>query len=256
MNRFQFIGIWSLAWGIPWVLIGCEVKPQPQGKSETVIVPQPPENPSPEPISAENIAQASQHRQLGLDYRQQERYEEAIAQFQKSVTLDPHNLSGQVLLGWTLHLTGQEVRAAQILQTALVQDPSHEPALNALGIVYLVQGDLTAAVKTHTQAVELNPDNEIAHYNLSLAYQRLQQSELAIAHGLRATELEPENPHPWVALAIAYWSSTDPSAAAQAYQRAIELDDRYHESAFLDHLKLAGFSLEQIQLTNQVRQAR
>lgn len=209
--------------------------------------------PSPIPPTSEELAQASQARQLGLEYRNQERYDEAISELKKSVTLDPQNLSGHVILGWTLHLAGQRAEAKQALQQALIQDESHVPALNALGIVYLVDGDLEQAVKTHTQALELKPDNEIAHYNLSLAYHRLADYDQAISHAIRATELEPENPHPWVALSIIYWSQEETALAQQAYQQALALDERYYDAGFLSYLKQAGFSTPQIQTTNEVR---
>ncbi len=207
------------------------------------------------PTAADRAA-ATTLRQQGLDYRSQERYDEAIAMFQQSVQLDPTNLSGRVLLGWTLHLTGQETAAAEQLQQALVQHPDAVTALNALGIVYLVSGNLDAAVQTHQKAVALQPDNEIGYYNLSLAYQRLQRYPEAIANAQRATELEPENPHPWVALAIAYWGKHETALAQDAYRQAIRLDNRYRDAAILDRLTVAGFSLDQIQLSKTIQQSQ
>lgn len=210
--------------------------------------------------SDEDLAQAAKYRQQGLDYRGQKRYEEAIEVLQLAVNLDPKNLSGRVILGWTLHLAGQAEAASEALQQALEQDASHVPALNALGIVYLVEGQLELAVETHTRAITLKPDNEIGYYNLSLAYHRLQDYEQAMINAEQATILEPGNPHPWVALAIARWGhqaentqDTD-NIAQEAYQQAIDLDPRYLEFWFLDHLQQAGFSSEQIQTTDQLRQ--
>ena len=84
-----------------------------------------------------------------------------------------------------------------MLNRAIELDGEYIPALNALGIAYLVNGNIDAAIATHTQAKTLNPENEIAYYNLSLAYQRLPDVDAAIRHANRATELEPYNPHPW-----------------------------------------------------------
>jgi Flp pilus assembly protein TadD len=109
--------------------------------------------------------------------------------------------------------------------------------------------------ETHTQAATLKPDNEIAHYNLSLAYQRLGQSEQAIAAAQTATELEPGNPHPWVALALAYWSADNQAPAIANYRQALSLDGRYTSRTYLDHLEQAGFSQEQIETTEAIRQA-
>lgn len=197
-------------------------------------------------------ATADFYRQRGLEYRDRDNFERAIAALKTSVALDPYNANGYVVLGWTEHLAGQETAAAQTLQQALQQEPENVPALNALGIVYLVSGDLQAAVSTHSRAAELKPDNEIAYYNLSLAYQRLQNADAAIENARKATELEPYNPHPWVALAIAHWSNQAPDAAQQAYQQAIALDGRYRDRSFLDHLIQAGFNPTQVDLSAEV----
>ena len=159
-------------------------------------------------------------------------------------------------MGWTLHLAGREPDAIQQLKQVLTQQPTDVPALNALGIVYLVSGDLTAAVQTHQTAVALQPDNEIGYFNLSLAYQRLQRHQEAIAAAQRATQLGPENPHPWLALAIAHWSNSGTALAQVAYTRAIRLDARYGNAARLERLKFAAFSQDQIQLAETIRQSR
>ncbi|BAZ26149.1 hypothetical protein NIES4073_70550 [Kalymmatonema gypsitolerans NIES-4073] len=195
---------------------------------------------------------AGDYRQLGLSYRQQGRYPEAIAAMQKSVELEPENIMGRVNLGWTLHLAGKEQEAAQSLWQAIYQKPLYVPAYNALGIVYLVDSNLTAAVLVHTWAAILKPDNEIAYFNLSLGLHRLQIYNLAIATANRAAILEPNNPHPLVASAIAYWDNGDKDTAKKVYTKAISLDSRYSDRTFLNHLKQAAFSQEQIQKTEQV----
>lgn len=195
---------------------------------------------------------ASEYRELGLRYRQQERYPEAIAALEESVNLDPQNTSSRVLLGWTLHLAGKEDAAAEALRQAIYQDLFNIPALNAMGIVCLVNGDLNDAVAAHSWALMLKPDNEIAYYNLSLAYHGLQKYDWAIATASQAAALEPTNPHPLVAQAIAQWDSGNPALAQQVYRQAINLDPRYRDRPFLDHLQKAGFSPTQIQTTEQV----
>lgn len=205
--------------------------------------------------SAIAVAQsAADYRQQGLSLRNQERYPEAIAALQKAVDLEPENLSGRVLLGWTQHKAGQATAAAQTLATALEQNPFEVPTLNALGIVYLVNGQLEQAIAAHTWAMLLQPKNEIAYYNLSLAFERLQQYDWAIAAAQTAAQLEPDNPHPPVAAAIAHWGNRDLARAKAAYQQALALDARYGEASFLTYLNEAGFSQPQIQTAQQVLQ--
>lgn len=204
--------------------------------------------------TAVNPYQASKYRELGLLYQQQQRYPEAIATMKKSVELDPQNIIGRVNLGWTEHLAGQEKTAAESLLQAAYRNPHSVPTFNALGIVYLVGGDLTSAVAAHTWAAILKPDNEIAYYNLSLSYHRLRQYAFAAIAANLAAKLEPTNPHPFVALAIAHWGGQK-NLSTKAYRQALKLDSRYSDRAFLSHLQKAGFSREQIQTTEQVRSA-
>jgi Flp pilus assembly protein TadD len=199
-------------------------------------------------------ATAVTYRQRGLFERDQGRLPAAIANLQKAVELDPTNLSGRVNLGWTLHLARQDRAAADALQQNIVLDPFHVPTLNALGIVYLVNNDLAAAVVTHTWATLLAPDNEIPHYNLSLAFERLQSYDSAIASAEKAVALEPDNPHPLVALAIARWGNREKVLAQENYQQAIALDSRYNDRSFLESRAIAGLSADQIAIAKQVQE--
>lgn len=195
---------------------------------------------------------ASQYRQQGLAYRQQERFPEAIAAFEKAAELAPKDVSARILLGWTQHLTGQESEAALSLWSAIYLDPFSVQAFNALGIVYLVQGELPPAIVSHTWAALLKHDNEIAYYNLSLAYHRQKLYTVAIANAKRAAQLEPSNPHPLVAEAISHWDNGDRNDALQTFRSAVSIDGRYGDVNFLDYLKEAGFSAEQIQTSKQI----
>lgn len=199
-------------------------------------------------------ATAEQLRLTGLNYRQQERYPEAIAALKQAVTLEPENVSGRVLLGWTQHKAGQQPAATETLEQVLALNPFEVSNLNALGIVHLVSDRLPAAIATHGWAALLKPDNEIAHYNLSLAFERLGQYQWAIATAKTSAQLEPSNPHPFVALAIAHWGNGDRSLAQQAYQQALAVDGRYRDSGFLNYLTEAGFSSDQIQRSKRVLQ--
>lgn len=203
-------------------------------------------------ISQADQRAADEYRQLGLSYRKQERFDDAIAALQQSVKLDPQNIDGRIILGWTQHLAKKHDAAATSLWEAIYRSPTSLQAFNAIGIVYLVRGDLPQSVVLHSWAALLKTDNEIAHYNLSLAYQRLKQYDLAIAYAQKAIELEPTNPHPFVALAIAQWTSGDQTGAKKTFRDAIGVDARYRSSDFLNFLNEAGFSNEQIQIAKQV----
>jgi len=197
---------------------------------------------------------AEEYRLLGISYQEQEKYSEAIDVMQKAVKLQPKNIDGRVLLGWTQHLDGQEDAATKTLVETFYLDSFYVPNLNALGIVHLVSGRLYEAAATHIWAIVLKHDDEIAYYNLSLTMERLKKYPWAIGNAKRASQLEPNNPHPLVALAIAHWGQGDRTQAKKAFRQAIALDRRYRNTEFLNHLKKAGFSPAQIQTSKQILQ--
>ncbi|MEP0916432.1 tetratricopeptide repeat protein [Leptolyngbya sp. DQ-M1] len=204
-----------------------------------------------------SVAQsAADYRQRGIQYRNQEQFESAIAAFEKAVELDPKNLAGRIGLGWTLHLANRRPEAIGMLQSAILYNPFNIETFNALGIAYLVNGDLSQAVATHTWATMLNPNNEIPYYNLSLSYERLAMYDWSIECAKRAAELEPNNPHPWIALAIAYQGQGDKVSAQQIFQQAITVDPRYGDRSSLTYLARAGFTSEQIKTAQQLLAAK
>jgi tetratricopeptide (TPR) repeat protein len=198
------------------------------------------------------LASVAELRQRGLALREEQRWQEAIEVLERSVALAPHDVTGYIILGWTQHLA-KHPHATHTLWQALKLNAWSVEAANALGIVYLVKGEVQTAILVHTWAALLQPHNEIAHYNLCLAYHRSGLWDWAIAHGERAMELEPLNPHPIVAVALVHWSSGNPDKALELYEKAIDLDSAYQTDAHLDHLLEAGFSREQVQETNEIR---
>ncbi|MGK7889736.1 MAG: tetratricopeptide repeat protein [Leptolyngbyaceae cyanobacterium] len=195
---------------------------------------------------------AEDYRVLGLAYRRQGQFQEAIAAMSTAVELAPDHAPGQVLLGWTQHLAGRDTESATTLVTAWQLDPFAVPAANALGIVYLVQNRFWSAIATHLWAVYLQPDNEIAYFNLSLAAHGIGYYNWAIALAARAVELEPYNPHPLIAEAIAHWSQGDRAAATTRYRAAVALSPRYATATVGTYLDRAAFSARQIEIAQQI----
>lgn len=204
-------------------------------------------------VAKPTLAQsAADYRQQGIQYRAQEQFPQAIAAFQKAVKLDQKNLAGRIGLGWTLHLANRRTEAIDILQSAIPYNPYNIETFNALGIAYLVNGDLINAIAAHTWATMLNPNNEIPYFNLSLAYERLAMYDWSVECAKRAAELEPNNPHPWIALAIAYQGQGDQVSAKQIFQQAINVDPRYGDRASLSYLSRAAFNPAQIKTAQQL----
>ena len=109
-------------------------------------------------ISQADQRAADEYRQLGLSYRKQERFDDAIAALQQSVKLDPQNIDGLIILGWTQHLAKKHDAAATSLWEAIYRSPTSLQAFNAIGIVYLVRGDLPQSVALHSSCLLYTSD--------------------------------------------------------------------------------------------------
>ena len=127
-----------------------------------------------------------------------------------------------------------------------------------ISIVVPVARDAKADAKkaitllVHTWAAFLKPDNEIAFYNFSLALHQLKIYPLVIKAANRAAKLEPNNPHPLVAATISYWDNGDKNLAQQVFRQAINLDARYTQITFLNHLTKVAFTQEQVNKTKEI----
>lgn len=100
---------------------------------------------------------ARAHNNLGSYFYDEKRWDEAIAQFKATVTLNP---------GFTT-------------------------AFNYLGQAYSAKGDADDAIPPFQQAIKLDPDYAIAHYNLGAAFAKKGLMDQAIAEYQKALAIDP-----------------------------------------------------------------
>lgn len=138
--------------------------------------------------------------EMGQDYYQSGRWEDAVAAYKKAIELDPTYQAGYV----------------------------------NLGDAYYQNQQLDLAAEAYQQALELNPDDAEVVYNLGATY--LQQAlstgqvneadlEKALTEIKRAIEIQPELPHPYYALGAAYQYLGEQELAIQNFEKFLELDD-------------------------------
>lgn len=79
-------------------------------------------------------------------------------------------------------------------QAALELNPGSVNAHGNLGIVYVKQGRYDEGIAEYKEAILLDPDNADAHYNLGLAYRYVDQADEAIAEFEAYLQLAPDAP--------------------------------------------------------------
>ncbi len=138
--------------------------------------------------------------ELGNNYYQTDRYDDAVAAFSRAIDLQP----------------------------------DYDAAYANLGAVYYAQQKLGLAEETYNKAIKLSPNDADLIYNLGAIY--LQQSltgaapdqqrlTLAIETIQQAINLNPKLAQPYYGLGVAYQISGKNEEAIQAFETFLDLDD-------------------------------
>jgi tetratricopeptide (TPR) repeat protein len=154
--------------------------------------------------TAEELA-AEDYLIRGITYLDLKHYDQAIADFNHGLDLDPHS--------------------ARIY--------AHR------GNAYRAQGRNDEALADYSRAIELDADSVVAYINRAGLYSTLRDYEHALEDANRACELVPKNKLSYIARAIAYRGLKRYNDALDALARALELDAdlaaAYHERGLIYH---------------------
>ena len=171
------------------------------------------------------------HNMLGFELAEQGRLDDALANFQAALSIDPnvpetHNNLAMVLL------KQGKVSESLTQSTAALRLKSNFPEAQVnLGRALFLQGNYTQALDHLTRALPSLPDHPIAHANLGDVLARLDRWDEAIAHYSQALRLQPtaqvEN-----GLAYALARRGNLRLAIFHWQAAVQLDPQFAEAHF------------------------
>jgi tetratricopeptide (TPR) repeat protein len=121
--------------------------------------------------------------QLGRYYQGQQRHEQAIAAYQKSLASNPAYVEARNGLGVVFSQMGRYAEAIVQFRMAIQQEPAAAHIRNNLGYALFLQGLHAEAAAELEQAVKLDPSNQRAHNNLRQALEKAAQSPALTAAG-------------------------------------------------------------------------
>jgi superkiller protein 3 len=133
------------------------------------------------PGSGGEATTAEEHFQLGNQYTQEGRFEEAIAEYQAAIEANPDNVSAMTNLGVAYYNAGRLDEAVTQYQAALELAPNDADIHSNLAAAYVQQGKLDLALEQYQRAVDLDPSLAQAYFGLGVIYIELGQNEDAIA---------------------------------------------------------------------------
>ncbi|MGH9142766.1 MAG: tetratricopeptide repeat protein [Vicinamibacterales bacterium] len=170
-------------------------------------------------------------------------FDQAIAEFQQSLRLNPASAPTHYNLGFALSARGRRDEAMTAFEDALKIDPDYAQAHNNLGALLQVSGHADAALEHYRRAAALRPDNVESHTNLGQLLAIQGRAADAAAQFSAALSLRADNVQALAGLAWIRATSSDPSLrdGAEAMRLAERADQatRHQDVTVIDALAAA-----------------
>ncbi|PIQ76637.1 hypothetical protein COU78_05065 [Candidatus Peregrinibacteria bacterium CG10_big_fil_rev_8_21_14_0_10_49_24] len=161
---------------------------------------------------------------LGAALRKQGRTQEALAEYEKALALDPDSKTAHFGLGILLAEQGNTSRAIQEYVLALETDPTYVEVSVNLGALYMKIGETEKAIEQYEHAIAVLPHFPQAHFNLAVAYAKLGSPGKALASYERAVALEPSFVAARINLGIAYYERNRKDEAIEQFEAVLRYD--------------------------------
>jgi len=174
------------------------------------------------------------HYRLGDAHLKAGRLEQAIEEFQKSVTLDPLNPVLYNYLGLAYFFAERYGTAIQAFNRALQLNPNFTDVHNNLGMVYSEMGDKERARAEFQRVISTKeyPTPEVAYYNLGKLSLTDKNYEEAAFFFVKALEYNPNLPKVLERLGFTYELMGRLDEAEKEYQEALKLEPRMIEANY------------------------
>ena len=140
-------------------------------------------------ITASQIQEAESFLNLGYEHYEREEFEQAIADLNKAIRLNPKLVKAYYVRGIVYRKQGKYDLAIADLNQAIRLNPKLVKAYNVRGIVYYDQGKYDLAIADYNQAIQLNPKYAAAYNNRGLTYKAKRNIEKAISDFEKAADL-------------------------------------------------------------------
>ena len=111
------------------------------------------------------------HSLLGNFYEQKRQYDQALAEGERAIALDPNNADSYSARAQVLNIEGRPEEALQVMAQAMRLYPHYPPFyLIELGWAYRVTGRYAEAIVSLKEAISRNPNFLPAHLQLAVGY--------------------------------------------------------------------------------------
>ncbi|HUB67574.1 MAG TPA: tetratricopeptide repeat protein [Candidatus Methylacidiphilales bacterium] len=164
------------------------------------------------------------YNNLGSALAREGRTDEAIAQFQKALKLEPDYPEAHNNLGDALLREGQVNEATEQFQDALKINPQFADAHYDLGLALAHRGEIDEGIGQFQEALKIDPLLTEARYNIGVALLQKGQLNEAITQFQEALKINPGDAQIYLGLGNAFSKKGQLDDAVVQFQKALEID--------------------------------
>jgi Tfp pilus assembly protein PilF len=181
-------------------------------------------NTSPPKTTVVPTSQAQDFYNRGVDLLNEGKYQEAIAEFDKAIQLDPKYAKAYSNRGYAYTLIQQYDLGIADCTTAIQLDPGDATGYYNRGFAYLLTNKYDLSIADSTMVIKLHPEAMGAYTTRGLAYENNNQYDLAIADFNKVIESDPKDAFTYRFRGDAYFNIGQYDLAVADYDKAIEFD--------------------------------
>jgi tetratricopeptide (TPR) repeat protein len=173
---------------------------------------------------------ARAHDNLGLAYINRREYERAIAEFNRTIELQPRYYLAYYNAGVVYQIQNNLDFARSSYEACLRINPQYFRAYYNLGILFKKAGELDQAISNYEKAISLDPRHPFVYNNLGVAFTEKGEIDKAEFVFKKATELDPGFIKAYFNLGNLYYRRGRHNLAAEAYRTVLKLQPDYKEA--------------------------
>ena len=178
------------------------------------------------------IQNAESYFNQGLKYRNQRKYDLAIAEFNQAIKLNPKYAEAYYNRGNIYNTQGKYDLALVDYNQAIKFNPKYTQVYNNKGIIYNKQGKYDLALAEFNQAIKLNPKYSKVYNNRGIVYNNQRKYDLAIAEFNQAIKLNPKYAEAYYNRGNIYNNQGKYDLALAEFNQAIKFKPKYAKAYY------------------------